>query len=413
MNVLMLSPEPPYPLHGGGAYRIASLLNYFAQRASVDLLLLSDSGKPALIPDGLVRNQWVIQLTAHKRTLLARYWRNAGRAIRGVPPLIDRLAGLEKSIGTTLQGRSYDLGIIEHFWCAPYLSQLQKVCHKTVLDLHNVESVLHDRCGAVSRGLVRAGHARFALSSRALEASLLPRFTRVLVTSEADRLQIGSIAPAANTLVYPNSFPLVDLPSQREEDLIVFSGNFEYHPNIDAARFLAEEIWPSLHERHPAMKLRLVGRGDEAVRHIFAAQNIRHASNFVNAGVEFTGPVKNAFDEIARAKLVIAPLRAGSGTRIKILEAWAAGRCVVATPAAAEGLDARDRTNLRLASDAVNFVRIVDRLLADPDERERLGQNGRATFEAQYSWPAAWRKLDALDLQLTQNFGLNRYTENS
>jgi polysaccharide biosynthesis protein PslH len=260
---------------------------------------------------------------------------------------------------------------------------------------------------------VRAGHARFALSSRALEASLLPRFTRVLVTSEADRLQIGSIAPAANTLVYPNSFPLVDLPSQREEDLIVFSGNFEYHPNIDAARFLAEEIWPSLHERHPAMKLRLVGRGDEAVRHIFAAQNIRHASNFVNAGVEFTGPVKNAFDEIARAKLVIAPLRAGSGTRIKILEAWAAGRCVVATPAAAEGLDARDRTNLRLASDAVNFVRIVDRLLADPDERERLGQNGRATFEAQYSWPAAWRKLDALDLQLTQNFGLNRYTENS
>ena len=91
MEVLMLTPEPPYPLEGGGAYRIASLVHYFARFAEVDLILISESGHPALLPDGLVRSQQVIPLPHHDRGPAARYLRNAGRAMRGVPPLIDGL----------------------------------------------------------------------------------------------------------------------------------------------------------------------------------------------------------------------------------------------------------------------------------------------------------------------------------
>ena len=89
MEVLFLTPEPPYPLHGGGAYRIASLFHYFAQFAQVDMLLISDSGQAAELPAGLMRSQHVIPLPRHRRATAARYLRNARRAITGVPPLVE------------------------------------------------------------------------------------------------------------------------------------------------------------------------------------------------------------------------------------------------------------------------------------------------------------------------------------
>jgi hypothetical protein len=116
----MLSPEPPYPLHGGGAYRTASLVHYFSRFADVDMILLSESGNAAEVPPGLLRSQVVVPLAPHSRGSVARYLRNAGRAVRGVPPLIDRLSGLESAITNAIDTRRYDLGIIEHFWCAPY-----------------------------------------------------------------------------------------------------------------------------------------------------------------------------------------------------------------------------------------------------------------------------------------------------
>jgi glycosyltransferase involved in cell wall biosynthesis len=399
IKVLMLSPEPPYPLHGGGAFRTASLLHYFARFAEVDLILISETGLPALLPAGLVHSQQVIPLPRHSRSLVARVLRNARRAVRGVPPLVDRMAGLDQPFKHALGDKRYDLGIIEHLWCAPYVEQLRSSCAATVLDLHNIESVLHARCAGVNAGLVGAGHRRFAAASRKLESALLTRYSSVLVASEEDARVAREIAPGARITVYPNALPWVETPCAEESQRIVFSGNFEYHPNIDAVRFLVREIWPEVRRRHPDLRLRLVGRGDRFIRHLLAGAE----------GIEVTGPVPDALAEIAQAQIVVAPLRAGSGTRVKILEAWAAARAVIATPLAAEGLDIHDGLNVALASDAKAFVAGIDRVLGDSVLKSTLGAGGRRTFESQYSWPGVWAKLD-FNQQLMNSHEGNGYT---
>jgi glycosyltransferase involved in cell wall biosynthesis len=341
----------------------------------------------------------MIPLPRHSRSLAARYVRNASRAVRGVPPLVDRLAGLEKSLERALGGKRYDLGIVEHLWCAPYASQLSACCAKTVLDLHNIESVLHQRCAQVSGGLAGAGHRRFAAVARKLERDLLPHYSAVLVTSEDDARIAREIAPGVRVAVYPNALPWVETPRIPEAPRIVFSANFEYHPNIDAVRFLAQEIWPVVSRRHPDLTLRLVGRGDRYISHLLAR----------DSRIETTGAVSDALTEIAQARVVVAPLRAGSGTRVKIIEAWAAERAVVATPLAAEGLESQEGENIALATDGNTFASAIDRILGDSTLKHRLSVGGRRSFEAKYCWEAAWARLD-LDLQLMYGHALNGYT---
>jgi glycosyltransferase involved in cell wall biosynthesis len=396
----MLAPEAPYPLHGGGAYRTASLLHYFAGFADVDLVLISESGRPALLPSGLIRRQSVIGLPSHGKGTLERYLRNARRAIAGVPPLVDRLSGLGPSILQAIGEDRYELGIVEHSWCAPYINEIASVCKVTVLDLHNVESVLHQRCAAASRGLVKVGHKRFARVSQTLESKLFPEYSLILATSPKDAALVNRIAPSARVAVYPNSLPWVEttrieMPQVAVRPFIAFSGNFEYHPNIDAVRFLLDEIWPEIRRRHPEFRLRLIGRNSDSFR---------------APGVEATGPVEDALSEIGAASVVIAPLRIGSGTRIKILEAWASGRPVVATPLAMEGLNFEEGHDVLLATTVTELADTVDLLLADPQTSERIARAGRLRFQSEYTWEAAWRTL-ALIPQLMLSNELNRYTK--
>lgn len=401
-TVLMVSPEPPYPLHGGGAFRMASLLHYYAPSAAVDLVLFSNSGQPAEVPPGLLRSQTVIPLRRHNNNLPARYLRNARRAMRGVPPLIDRLSGYGPQLDKAIAGKRWDLAIVEHFWCAPYLDRIAAVSDTTVLDLHNVESVLHARCAQVDSGLVAAGQRRFARCSAALEQRLFSRFSAVLATSQTDAAAARQLSPGTNALVYPNALPAVPVPAVPESPTVVFSGNFEYHPNIDAVEFIAKSIWPHVRRECPGLRLRLVGRGDRFIRHLLPS----------GLDIEVTGPVDDALREIAAARIVIAPLRAGSGTRIKILEAWAANRPVIATSIAAEGLEYSEDCDLLIANEGHLIAGAIAGLNADPAWRRRLAAGGRATFERSYTWQAAWRALDAVP-RLARRAEDARYTGDS
>ena len=386
-SALLLAPETPYPLAGGGALRTASLLHHLARSYDVDLIVFRQPGAPdpaAQLPAGLVRRVSVIPLPANGRGPAARALRNAARLARGVPPLVDRFSGFESSIEEALQGRHYEVGIIEHFWCAPYWTQVSKACARTVLDLHNIESILHERLVAVEPPATAFAHRVFQQASLELERDWLPRFSQVLTASESDAKLARIIAPRARVTVYPNAIPSTPLPPPGNEEAVVFSGNMEYHPNRSAVRFFRHEVWPQLRERWPDLVWRLVGKNPEAVRQFTTG----------DSRIEVQGQVDDAVRELARARVAVVPILAGSGTRLKILEAWAAGLPVVSTPVGAEGLPIRDGENILLAGSAGTFTAAVSRLLTCTGLRAKLGMAGRLLLEKEFTWETAWRRLD-------------------
>ncbi len=382
----MLSPEAPYPPHGGGSLRTASLLSYLARRYAVDLIVFREpqAAHPlAALPPELVRNIHVVELRRHAKTTAARAIRNCARLLRRVPPLVDRFSGFEAQVAAATKGQRYQVAVAEHFWCAPYIDQLAAVSAKTVLDLHNIESVLHAGCAATEPRLAALGHRHFYTACRALETALFPRYSQILAASAEDARRVREISPGANVSIYPNALPWCPLPARPPELVIAFSGNLEYHPNQTAVRFFAAEIWPAVRERWPGLIWRLIGKNPDAVR--------RYTQS--DARIQLTGPISDAISELAAASVVVAPLLTGSGTRLKILEAWAAARPVVSTRIGAEGLPAKHGENILLADTAAEFAQAVSELLENPEMRERLGNAARLEFERNFTWEAAWGAL--------------------
>jgi len=386
-SALFLSPEAPYPLMGGGALRSSSLLHFLARGYDVDVVLFrqpGDADPAAAIPSGLVRRALVIDLPANGRGAASKAWRNASRLARRTPPLLDRFSGFGPVLSSYLQDRDYDIAVIEHFWCAPYVEQVRHHARRLILDLHNVESELHARCAGAETGPVAAAHRVFHRACRELERRWLPHFSSVLATSVSDARLVGTIAPGVPVSVYPNAIPAAPQPLRREEDVVVFPGNLEYHPNVTAVRYFRTEMWPLLRERHPTLVWRLVGRNPAAVR--------RYTEG--DPRIEVTGPVPDAIAELARARVVVVPLLAGSGTRFKILEAWAAGAPIVSTTIGAEGLPVVDGVHLVLADTAPQFAAAVSGLLASQERRSGLAHAGRSLLEQQFTWETAWKLLD-------------------
>ena len=386
-RALLLVPEAPYPMHGGGALRSASILSYLAPRYEVDVIVFREPGAPdpaLLFPAGLAREIHVLDLPYHRKDPISRTARNALRLARGIPPLVDRFSGFAASVAAFVQGRRYEVAVIEHFWCAPYWEQIAPVSRRTVLNMHNIESVLHARCASSELGPQALAHSIFHRAARDLEAAWLPRYEQVLTASTEDARIARLIAPGAKVTVYPNAIPFVPRLAAIERDVVAFSGNLAYHPNVSAARYFHNEIWPVLRERWPALVWRLIGKNPGGVR--------QHTNG--DSRIELSGAVESAIAELAAAKVVVVPLLTGSGTRFKVIEAWAAGRAVVSTTIGAEGLPARHAENLLIADDAWRFADSVSRLLTNSALRARLGETGRALFESEFTWEAAWRKLD-------------------
>ena len=226
------------------------------------------------------------------------------------------------------------------------------------------------------RGLVRRWLLpRLLKRAKEFEMDSIRQAARTLVTSEADRRLILEEMPDLEDRirVLPNCIDLDRIPYAGEKDVetnkVLFVGNYNFVPNREAAMYISRDLAPSL----PKAEFRLVGADppSEALQ---------------GGNVVATGYVESLQTVLEETAVCIAPLTHGSGTRLKILTYLAAGKAVVATTKACEGLEVEDSVHLMIRDDTEGFVSAIRRILSDTNLRRQLGAEGRKLVETKYDW---------------------------
>jgi polysaccharide biosynthesis protein PslH len=209
-------------------------------------------------------------------------------------------------------------------------------------------------------------------------------FDQVQVFTPADSEAVVALEPTLASRIVVNPFG-IDMPAAIDAvrtDTVVFVGNFNHPPNMDAARWLATEIMPIVRRSCPSASLTLVGRDA--------------SSRLAGNGVNLLGYVPDLARIYGSAGVVVAPLRSGSGMRVKVLEAMAYGCPVVATSLASHGLGSRDEElPLVIAETPDAIADAIVRLLSDPDDGGRLGKLARTYVAKYFTWEAYADRLAA------------------
>jgi glycosyltransferase involved in cell wall biosynthesis len=257
-----------------------------------------------------------------------------------------------------------------------------------VLFEHNVEYMIWKRLYEVEKRPWR--RALLGLEWRKMrhyETKACARAGLTVAVSAADRALLAANAPGADiraigtgvdtTYFHPNG--AVEAPAT-----LVFTGSMDWYPNEDAIMYFIAAILPQLRQEVPGLSLAVVGRDPtDRLRAACAA-----------AGVQVTGTVADVRPYVAEAAVYVVPLRIGGGTRLKIFEALAMGKAVVATRVGAEGLPIVSGQHFLQADNPADFTQAVVTLLKDPGRRHTLGMAGRRLVEDRYSWTQVTRQFE-------------------
>ncbi len=242
-------------------------------------------------------------------------------------------------------------------------------------DLNDVEDRKLDRemeSGAGSPLDLRRRAARRTLNRSVRQAVRLA--TQTYVCADEDRDLLKNRVPGSEVITVPNAVQVPDALPLGHDPVLLFLGSFWYQPNVDAARFLMHEVLPRVRRMVPEAILVIAGPAPERIP--------EHASPV--AGVEITGFVEDLRALYQRARVFCCPIERGAGTRIKIIEAAAHGRPVVATPFGAAGLEFLNERDVLLRDDADSFAEACVRLLEDDALCARLGVSARAVATRLY-----------------------------
>lgn len=266
---------------------------------------------------------------------------------------------------------------------------------RLVLNHHNVESSLLERRAAKAPTPAHRWYlSHQAKKLRAWEQKMCPRFDLNQAVSTQDAEQLRSTAPSTRYEVVPNGTdveyftPTSTAPKGHE---MVFVGGGTWMPNRDAMSWFVDNIFPLIARQTPDVVMHVVGSNPPP--------DVVRASD-KDPRIRVHGFVPDIRPYLARSAVYVVPIRVGGGTRLKILDAFAAGKAVVSTTIGAEGIDCVDGVHLRQADTPAAFASSVVELFSDPETRRSLEVNGRRLAEERYAWPVIGSRLRSLYREL-------------
>ncbi|MES2177442.1 MAG: glycosyltransferase family 4 protein [Gemmatimonadota bacterium] len=385
-RLLFLCQTLPYPPDGGVQIRTYNVLRLLARDFDVTALcfyrtgLLPTAERVAKSVRELGRlgdiQEFPIPQEHSKRRLLMDHLRSvlSGRAYTVTAydsaPFRSRLVQL-------LAEKRFDLVHMDSLDLAGYVPLLRDL--PVVCVHHNVESALLRSRAQTFRAPARAYLTYQAHLTENEEKRFIPSIDLNIAVSRDDAEAIRRLAPSSRVVVIPNG---VDTQAftpgsdAGESGGLVFVGGHSWQPNRDAMAYFCEEILPIIRQRGVNPPVTWVGSASEEAKREYLERY----------SVRLTGYVDDIRPFVHQAACYIAPLRAGGGTRLKILDAWAMGKALVSTTVGCEGLDARDGDNIVIRDTPADFAQAVIELLAGAELRQRIGRSARRTAERVYDW---------------------------
>jgi sugar transferase (PEP-CTERM/EpsH1 system associated) len=413
MKLLFLTPQLPYPPKQGTALRNWGLISHLSKRHQVWLLSFDDTGSIHPVLQSACKA--IVTFPTPRRTKADRLRTLLTSAI---PDMGWRLWSPEfaAKFDEWVAQENFDIIQIEGIELARYALQSPRWAipsaitnhqSRIVFDDHNCEYLMQQRWFERDVKNPKRWHAAaysFVQWRRliTLERAITHKAHATLCVSPQDRDAIQHLDPAIKPHVILNG---IDVAAYEEYEGIrdwrlesmsqspvsnlqslVFTGKMDFRPNIDAMLWFAEAAWPMVKQAHPHAQLRIVGQKPSP-----RLDGLRSDPNIV-----LTGEVADIRPHIAQANVYIAPLRIGSGTRFKLLEAMAMRKAIVSTSLGCEGFEVTNGREMMIADEPTQFAQAVNALLSDEARCAALGEAAYQFVSATYDWAAIVPKLEAI-----------------
>lgn len=389
MRVLQFAPRVCWPLDTGAKLRNYHLARVLAQRADVSLLAFDDH---------LPFSAELISAFEKMYKLVEAIPRDSAytsaKVVRGLvgktplPVLNYTTSPMKRALEHLLSQQDFEIIQVESIHLMSYLPIVRKARIRearkrpvVVCDWHNVESELMQRYSEREPGRLRRAYAsRTARLMSEFEKRALRDFDAHIAVSQRDAERLRTINPDARIFVIENGVDTDFYSELGTNDgslrRIVFVGSMDYHANIDAAVNFAREVWPQVRERQPKLIFTIVGKDP--------APEVRELAQIPS--IEVTGTVDDVRPFYRDASVAVVPLKVGGGSRLKILEAMAAGVPVVSTTLGAEGLDVRHDENILIADTTEQLVHAITSVIENKTRRNQLSAAGRELVSRRYDW---------------------------
>jgi len=369
------------PVDTGGKIRSYNILRQLI-RAHEVTFLSSYSGDPDPAYEADIARELpgarTIRTVSPQPGTLGQYLGYFGGIFRAAPFAVSSFAdtAVRQQVTMWLNEKRFDVAVCD--FLMPTINFPLALATPTVLFQHNVESSLWKRRASTESNPVRRiAYKLEAVKMDRYEQREVCRFHSIIAVSEHDRRQMLEMGASDITVVptgvdtqkYQISPPATDNPPR-----FVFTGSMDWEPNIDAVNYFCRAILPAVRQELPDSLFQIVGRNPPA-------RVKRLACDYV----QVTGTVASVSDYLRDATVVVVPLRAGAGTRLKIFEAMAMGKAVISTSIGAEGLDVHDGSDIILADEPIAFANAIVRLTRDAALRRQY-ELAAAKSASRYDW---------------------------
>lgn len=403
MRILLLTQILPYPPNAGPRVKTWHVLRYLARQGhDVTLVTYLRPEEEPYVATVREMCSAVHIVPIHRSRIKDLYYLFKSNLTRR-PFLIERddLPPMRRLVRHLLETEPFDIVHADQLTMTQFALEVNKMPPGkrpfTIFDAHNATWTITDRllesAPSVLHPLLRLETGRV----KTYEAMLLENFdhTMVVIPEDKPALMAGLSAKvnrqeiAARISVIPITIDADALqPVQRQPDSlnILALGSMHYPPNVDGIRWFARDIFPLIQAQEPGVTLTIVGKSPPA--------DLIQLAERQPDSIEVTGFVPELLPYMERAALMVVPVRAGSGMRVRLLEAFARAMPTVTTTIGMEGIEAENGRHLLLGDDPESFARETVRLLRDSDLQQTLAGNGRQLALEKYDWRAALKQMD-------------------